>query len=123
MPKRTTVRAGDYIQQVVFEVNSTPNAQDQYGAPVETWVTDFTVPGAYEPQPSRPQGAEFELALKRQSENRVLFRIRYRPGIDDSSTFVALHRIAFRNRTWNIMRAFDPDGLRIEIHVEATVVE
>lgn len=113
--KRSTVRAGDYIHQIVIEVNEAVE-------PDEDWQSDFTADAAYEPQDSRPQGAEFELALKRQSENRALFRIRYRAGIEEDVDFVAKHRIIFRGRTWNIMRAFDRTGLRIELHIEATTI-
>lgn len=116
--------AGLLRHQLLFQRNTTPDAQDEFGQG-ENWQTAFTVPGAYEPQPSRPQGAEFERAQKRQAENRVFFRIRYRANIDDSLTFVALHRIIFRNRTWNILRAFDPeeDGHpRVEIRIEAIAI-
>lgn len=107
------MEAGPLHQRLVFQVKVIPEEQSRSGAIQEEWTTDFTVYGAFEPLGSD----EFPAFNKRHAKSTARFRIRYRPGIDS-----AKHRIYFQSRVWDIYPPLNPDGRKIELHIEATEV-
>lgn len=107
------MNAGKLRHRLVFQTKTVPEDQDDTGAPIEVWATDFTVWGSFQQLGSR----EFPLAQKRNAETTARFIIRYRSGIDPDK-----HRIKFQDRFWNITPPSSGDGRPISLEIEASEI-
>lgn len=116
--------SGQYDQRITIEVDTaTITDVDVNGAQLEIWDaagSSFVEWSSFSIIPSRPGGAEYFLDDKRVVENKALFRVRRKNstiGIGPAS-----HRVNYDGRIWNIQRAYDPDGKRVEIHLETNSI-
>lgn len=105
------MEAGPLRHRLVFQAKT--ETQSGSGNITETWATAFTVYGAFEPIGSD----EFPTFNKRHAKSTARFRIRYRSGISSNT-----HRIYFQDRQWDIYPPINPDGKKIELHIEATEI-
>lgn len=116
--------AGDFNRRATFEIDTaTASDIDKNGAQLEVWDragTAFDTWVSYEALPSRPGSAEYFADPKRRVENRALFKVRY--SARNALINPATYRIIYAGTTWNIARVLDPDGGKVEIHIETNSI-
>ncbi len=121
MASTTPANAGIYDQIITLEINTATDAdRDDNGARLEAWDDSFDTLASYQAEPSRAAGAEYDADHRRVVEDRALFRVRY--DAQTSLIDAATYRLVHNDRTWDIQRAYDPTGKRIEIHLEVHVI-
>ncbi len=121
MVRITPANAGIYDQYITIEINTATDADRASGEQLEVWDDSFDVLAGYQAEPSRAGGAEYNADTKRVVEDRALFRVRY----DGQTSLIdpATHRVVHNDKTWDIQRAYDPTGKRMEIHMEVHHIE
>lgn len=102
------MEAGKLRHWIAFQTKT--ETQSGSGNITETWTTAFYLDGAFEPIGS----TEFPAFNKRHAKSTARFRFRYRTGISSDT-----HRIYFQGRQWDIFPPINPDGRKIELHIEA----
>lgn len=102
--------AGQYRERVTIQAN-TPAVSDD-GQPVAVWSTVGTRAAAIRPV----RGGESHVEYQRRAEIDYVIRLRH-----DSLTVTITpeHRLLWGTRELQIVRAFDRDGRRREIEIEA----
>ncbi len=97
--------AGKYNRRVQFQ--SLTRIQDTTGAPVESWLTQFTTWA----RPKTINGRERWANERTAHTYSVAFEIRYRTDIDESM------RALYNGRTLEVATIFDVDERRRELIV------
>lgn len=102
--------AGKRRQRLAVQANTPTLAGD--GSAVDAWATVFSRWA----QVLTIRGNEGQKGFQRRADVTHVVRFGYDP---DTANITTQHRINWGGRILNIIRAYDPDGLRKEIEAEA----
>ena len=101
------------MRERVIEIQRlTTTAPDALGRPRTTWTTEAETFAAIGAQ----SGREFFDAPQITAQQRIVFRLRYRPGI------TVLDRIAWDGRLWDIHAVIDERGAHRWLQLHTTEI-
>lgn len=101
--------AGQLRERIEIQVKSV--SRNAYGEEVISWSTTATLWAQVKPE----SGREYLQAGQMHAERRVLFKLRYQPGL----TITPDMRVYYRSRAFNIAQVVDVYERRRVLHIVA----